>query len=85
MVPFIKHYYKLNMYFRISDLIKLLNNITTLKFQGGNLEMVVVSEKERGLGVKFDRIRRITGYLTGDLSTWNSAKRAEEHDRVKHA
>ena len=30
------------------------------------------------------RMRRITGYLTGDLSTWNSAKRAEEHDRVKH-
>lgn len=27
----------------------------------------------------------ITGYLTGDLSSWNSAKRAEEHDRVKHA
>ncbi|WP_321520133.1 anaerobic ribonucleoside triphosphate reductase [uncultured Bacteroides sp.] len=30
------------------------------------------------------RMRRITGYLTGDLSTWNSAKRAEEKDRVKH-
>ena len=30
------------------------------------------------------RMRRITGYLTGDLSSWNSAKRAEEHDRVKH-
>ena len=28
------------------------------------------------------RMRRITGYLTGDLSTWNSAKRAEERDRV---
>lgn len=30
------------------------------------------------------RMRRITGYLTGDLSSWNSAKRAEEADRVKH-
>ena len=30
------------------------------------------------------RMRRITGYLTGDLSTWNSSKRAEERDRVKH-
>ena len=30
------------------------------------------------------RMRRITGYLTGDLSTWNSAKRAEDRDRVKH-
>lgn len=31
------------------------------------------------------RIRRITGYLTGDLESWNSAKKAEEKDRVKHA
>ena len=30
------------------------------------------------------RMRRITGYLTGDLGSWNSAKQAEEHDRVKH-
>ncbi len=30
------------------------------------------------------RMRRITGYLTGSLDTWNSAKRAEERDRVKH-
>ena len=32
----------------------------------------------------FDRIRRITGYLVGDLNRWNNAKRQEEHDRVKH-
>jgi ribonucleoside-triphosphate reductase len=44
----------------------------------------VVSEKERGKGVKFSRIRRITGYITGDMSTWGSAKKAEEKDRVKH-
>ncbi len=30
------------------------------------------------------RMRRITGYLTGSLETWNSAKQAEEKDRVKH-
>ena len=42
------------------------------------------SEKERGKGVPFSRIRRITGYLTGDLSTWGSSKKAEERDRVKH-
>lgn len=46
---------------------------------------MIVSEKERGQGVMFERIRRITGYITGDLRTWNSAKRQEEHDRVKHA
>lgn len=32
----------------------------------------------------FHRIRRITGYLVGDMSRWNDAKRAEEADRVKH-
>ena len=31
-----------------------------------------------------ERIRRITGYLVGDMSKWNSAKRSEEIDRVKH-
>ncbi|MEG1197212.1 MAG: anaerobic ribonucleoside triphosphate reductase [Raoultibacter sp.] len=35
-------------------------------------------------GAPFDRIRRITGYLVGTLDRFNDAKRAEEHDRVKH-
>lgn len=43
-----------------------------------------VSEIIRGKGVRFTRYRRITGYLVSDLSNWNSAKRAEEKDRVKH-
>ena len=30
------------------------------------------------------QIRRITGYLVGTIDRWNDAKRAEEHDRVKH-
>ena len=33
---------------------------------------------------KFERIRRITGYLVGTTDRWNNAKRAEERDRVKH-
>ena len=37
-----------------------------------------------GEGVKFQRIRRITGYLVGTLDRFNDAKRAEEKDRVKH-
>ena len=37
-----------------------------------------------GEGVKFERIRRITGYLVGTTDRFNDAKRAEEHDRVKH-
>ena len=34
--------------------------------------------------IPFERIRRITGYLVGTTDRWNNAKRAEEHDRVKH-
>lgn len=37
-----------------------------------------------GKGVRFDRIRRITGYLSGSLARFNSAKRAEVADRVVH-
>ena len=37
-----------------------------------------------GENVKFDRIRRITGYLVGTTDRFNNAKRAEEKDRVKH-
>ena len=37
-----------------------------------------------GEGVKFERIRRITGYLVGTVDRFNNAKRAEVNDRVKH-
>lgn len=45
---------------------------------------------EVGLGyyltpAHFEKIRRITGYLVGDMSHWNDAKASEENDRVKHA
>lgn len=36
-------------------------------------------------GVKFERIRRITGYLVGTVDRFNNGKRAEERDRVKHS
>ena len=41
--------------------------------------------KEENGGPKFERIRRITGYLVGTMDRWNDAKREEEHDRVKHS
>ncbi len=41
------------------------------------------SEEEHG--VKFERIRRITGYLVGTLDRFNDGKAAEERDRVKHS
>lgn len=34
--------------------------------------------------VRFQRIRRITGYLVGTLDRFNDAKRSEVGDRVKH-
>lgn len=37
-----------------------------------------------GEGVKFERIRRVTGYLVGTLDRFNNAKHAEVRDRVKH-
>ena len=38
-----------------------------------------------GEGQKFERIRRVTGYLSGDVSRFNNGKRAEEAARVKHS
>ena len=35
-------------------------------------------------GVKFERIRRITGYLVGTMDRFNNAKRAEENERIRH-
>ena len=39
-----------------------------------------------GENVNFSRIRRVTGYLVGDVkSRFNNAKQAEERERVKHS
>jgi len=37
-----------------------------------------------GEGIGFQRLRRITGYLVGDVSRWNNGKYAELMDREKH-
>lgn len=39
---------------------------------------------ENDSNIKFDRIRRITGYLVGTVDRFNDAKKAEVRDRVKH-
>ena len=49
------------------------------------VETTQVKEKTKGEGVGFERIRRITGYLVGTVDRFNNAKKAEEHDRVKHS
>lgn len=48
------------------------------------VEEATEEEKLVGVGVGFNRIHRITGYLVGDDERWNDAKRAELGDRVKH-
>lgn len=44
-----------------------------------------IKDGKLGKGLKINRIRRITGYLVGDISRWNSGKAAEERNRVKHS
>ena len=46
---------------------------------------VIQSSTGAGSGVGFERIRRITGYLVGDLGRFNDGKFAEQRDRVKHS
>lgn len=62
------------------------------KYPHGMLETLTLDVEGEEIGihyglapVKFDRIRRITGYLVGTLDRFNDGKRAEEHDRVKHS
>ena len=66
-----------------------------LEFYGKNLSSVVVTLDPDNRdwvdldytykNTPFHRLRRITGYLVGNLSRWNNGKRAEERDRVKHS
>ena len=58
----------------------------------GRLEKLIICQDDEPGSVrldwtsraKFERIRRITGYLVGTLDKWNNAKQAEERDRVMH-
>lgn len=57
--------------------------------KSGTLDIELIDGEEVGLTltpdvVRFQRIRRITGYLVGDLSRFNNAKRKEVDDRVEH-
>lgn len=45
---------------------------------------VIAKDGKVGEGIKFERIRRITGYLVGTLDRFNDGKMAEVKDRVKH-
>ena len=49
-----------------------------------NAQKVKNVDGKVGEGVKFERIRRITGYLVGTIDRFNDAKVAEVKERVKH-
>ena len=59
------------------------------KYKEAKIEKVIVKDGKMTIDfvqdkLKFARIRRITGYLTGTVDRWNDAKKAELRDRVKH-
>ena len=56
-----------------------LSQLTISPAENGEVNLDYVLQPAR-----FERIRRITGYLVGTIDRWNNAKRAEQHDRVKH-
>ena len=75
----VEHY--ANMH--ISVLVELGVSLLA-KFGGEDIARKYYEEHEQYFGEKFERLRRITGYLVGTLDRWNDAKKAEEKARVKH-
>lgn len=73
----------------VKNYLKLLNEkiakedvLTSFSIHKGKEDTVDIDYVARA--PKIERIRRITGYLVGDMDRWNNAKQAEERDRVKH-
>ena len=56
-----------------------LSQLTISPAENGEVNLDYVLQPAR-----FERIRRITGYLVGTLDRFNDAKRAEVRDRLKH-
>lgn len=76
--------------FSYGELEELVNHCNTEP--NAVLKHIIATEDESGYldlekhyePYPFERIRRITGYLVGTVERFNDAKKAEEHDRVKH-
>ena len=54
------------------------------KFGSEEAARAYYDDHKKYFGEKFERLRRITGYLVGTLDRWNDGKKAEEKERVKH-
>ena len=70
------------MCYRGSNVCNLDNLLGVIYTYGG--QKIALLKLRMSKECPFQRIRRITGYLVGDISRWNTAKKAEERDRVKH-
>lgn len=67
----------------VKEKAKDIENVKSITVKdAGNDEVTI--EWQMKQETKFERIARITGYLTGTTERWNDAKRAELNERVKH-
>ena len=66
--------------------IEIIQSSVFFYGNGGLMNQIRVKNVDGkvGEGVKFERIRRITGYLVGTLDRFNDAKAKEVKERVKH-
>ncbi len=68
----------------VSRLVKIGVELVA-EFGDENAARRYYDDHKQYFGEKFERLRRITGYLVGTLERWNDGKRAEESQRVKHS
>ena len=68
----------------VSRLVRLGAQLI-MEFGDENKAEEYYNKYSKYFGEKFERLRRITGYLVGTLERWNDGKRAEESQRVKHS
>jgi len=68
----------------VSRLVKLGVQLIS-EFGDENAARAYYDKNAKYFGEKFERLRRITGYLVGTLDRWNDGKKAEESQRVKHS
>lgn len=77
----IKHMHKSNIGY--GSINHAVDHDPVCGFVGIIDEICPKCKREEG-DIKFNRIRRITGYLVGTLDRFNDAKRKEVYERVKH-
>lgn len=68
---------EIRRYIRAVD--RPVRNLTITRMPNGKIQLDYELDNPR-----FERIRRITGYLVGTIDRWNNAKKSEERERVKH-